>query len=90
MAKQRADTETIGAQDDSATAVAEVVEVVEAPVAPPGFVFEVEYRGTRMRIRAANDREAWAIFCDRQKVSPSPKVGKVFRDGVQVYPPVKA
>ena len=53
-------------------------------------IFEVHHNGEKQSFEAANDRDAWAMYCDRNKVYPSPKAGKVFCGGVQVYPAAKA
>lgn len=58
---------------ESAVAVAEAVEAPE-PVLGKYRVSWGEHTGV---IRAANSKEAWAHFCDKIKLYPSPKTGKV-------------
>jgi hypothetical protein len=43
----------------------------------PDRPFLVEYGEFKDKINAQNDREAWAKFCDANKVWPPPRMGKV-------------
>lgn len=55
-------------------------------IAPSDNRFEVQWNDKSQCFAADNHREAWAMFCDRNKVYPSPKAGKIFQNGLQVYP----
>lgn len=51
------------------------VAVAPPAVAPKAWL--VTFNGKVERIEAANERDAWAHYCDAHKMWPSPKSGKV-------------
>lgn len=58
--------------DSSTVAVAE--NTTEVPALPR---FKVSYQAMSDEITAPNAGDAWALFCDKHKTYPSPKLGKV-------------
>ncbi len=79
MAKNRFETklevEPTAAPETSATAVAATVsDELTATVLPQ---FNVTYQDKTEQVPAANKLEAWALFCDRNKIYPSPKLAKI-------------
>ena len=44
---------------------------------PPSRRFRVTWGDKTQEIEAPNKGDAWAAFCDSQKVWPGPKTGKV-------------
>ena len=61
--------------DDPKSAPIEVRPQIEGDKA----AFDVIHNGTTKRVVAANEREAWALFCDGMKSWPSPKSGTVVK-----------
>lgn len=58
----------VKAEDSSTVAVA--AEDIAVPALPQ---FDVTYADKTDRIAARDSDEAWAMFCDKNKVYPSPK-----------------
>ena len=75
MAKKNWQSQDEDAPDTEAGDVAEATTAVADE--PAGKRFLVEYGDLSQVIEADNDRHAWALFCDKNRVYPSPKAGKV-------------
>lgn len=58
----------VKAEDSSTVAVAE-----NAPTVPALPRFKVTYADKSDEVPANNADEAWALFCDKHKIYPSPK-----------------
>jgi hypothetical protein len=93
MAKDK-ELHAADAMQTTTTADVGVVKTAPTRAAEPMPKFRVVFAENEAIVYAANDREAWAKFCDGNKFLPTPKAGKVFIVNVagtetQVYPPVK-